>query len=86
MIEERQLYSILLEITNIEDNRVQQHLRRPTLAMDSYVECQFKNREQVRLLRKGNTIEVYGFLKEAFAMKFGLQGYAVKLEDCGYVK
>ena len=72
-------------ITNIEENRVQQHLRKPTLEMDSYVECEFKNREQVRQLNKGDTIEVYGFLKDAFAKNFGLQSYAVKLGDCNYL-
>jgi len=84
-IEERQLFSILLVITNIDENKVQQHLRKPALEMDSYVECEFKNREQVRQLNKGNTIEVYGFLKDAFAKNFGLQNNAVKLGDCHYV-
>ena len=56
-------------ITKIEGRKIQQHFAQPLGEPDQYIECEFKDENQVIPLNVDQSIDVYGKLHEAFKGK-----------------
>lgn len=81
------LFGLTGEITEIEDGKIQFHIRKTELGKDEFVECEFANSSSVLRLNIGERVTIYGNLHEAFPTgKFGQFGFkdnkAVKLKKC----
>ena len=74
-----------IKISDIQDNRIQEHFNRPSVEPDSYIECEFKDELAILNLRKGNTYSVYGTLYEAFDNRLlRPDSKAIKFRNCRF--
>ena len=86
-VEGRQLFSVIMTITAIEDSRIQQHLREDPLWQDEYVECEFRSGNAILHLNIGDQVTVAGKLHAAFdKKKFWPDSKAIKIKDCSLVE
>ena len=82
-VENRQLIRFTIQISSIEDSRIRQYFNGNS---GSYIECEFKHERSVLNLNRGQTVNVYGFLDEAFDKKFMRpDSNSIKFRDCGFL-
>ena len=86
-VEDRELFVVVMTITNIEGSRIQQHLHKDPNWLDDYAECDFPDRNSILHLNRGDQVTVKGDLHEVFDKKWFLfESGAVKLRDCGLIE
>ena len=86
-VENNEIFGFTGKITEIEDAKIQFHIKERYVMKDEYVECQFNSRNKVLSLNKGSLVTVYGNLDKAFPTgKLGDIGFkdnrALKFKNC----